>query len=216
MLGILSKKYQTAGARIRALREALSLTRQEFCARHGFSFSTLRALESTVLVVTAKHASKFVEAFKKEGVTCTKEWLLEGSGDFPTKSSPEDENIIISSKEPYNPKVAIENEMACFHQNNPNSLIIQIPDNAMSPLYRAKDYIGGIKVTCLTEKLPYGTPCLVIMQDDTKLARILYPGTQEGLFILGCPTSPDLKKVNFIVNVPLKEIYQIVWHRKIT
>lgn len=62
----------------------------------------------------------------------------------------------------------------------------------------------------LLDKRPYGSPCLVIIQDDTQLVRILYPGTQEDLFSLGCPFPTDLHKVSFLTNIPLKAIYPIV------
>ena len=215
MLGILSKKYQTAGARLRAIREAIPLTRQEFCDRHGFSLSTLRALESSALGVTPKHAYKFVKAFEKEKIICTEEWLLEGEGIFPTESAPEGINHkVISPKDFYKPKDAIEKEIEFFRKNNPNSLVIQVTDNAMLPLYRTKDYVGGMKVNLPIDKHHYGNPYLVILQDNTQLIRILYPGPQEDLFNLCCLPLADLKKTPFLVNVSIKEIYQIVWHRK--
>lgn len=218
MLGILRKSYPSPAARLRALRENCGLTRKEFSQNHDLSSYTLRALENGVLKVSQKHIDKLLEAFKKEGVNCTKEWLLEGIGPAPSDETiiPHNSSLGLAQDVPslYVPKKGIEREIHFFIKNNPEALVIQILDTSMLPLYEPKDYVGGVKADLNSKNLPYGKPCLVILPDDHQLVRILYPGDQEHLFCLGFPYPTPLNKHLFLVNIPLKSIYPIVWHRK--
>jgi transcriptional regulator with XRE-family HTH domain len=217
VLRILSKKYQTPGTRLRTLREALNLTREEFCHIHKMSYSTLRALENSGLELTPKHANKLIDAFKREGIICTEEWLLKGIGPFPIPGLIDED---IHQEQPstspylYQPKKALIREIDFFQRNNPDALVIQVADDTMYPFFHTKDYIGGIKVDVPVKQVHYGQPCIVNLQDGQQLTRILYPGTQDNLFNLGYPYPADLNKHPFIINVPLTAIYRIVWHRK--
>src|SRR5690606_13334527 len=68
------------------LRRMSGLTRAEIDQKHGIPQSSLRGWETPQPArngLTEKAAYKLVSAFQAEGIICTPEWLLHGSGPAP-------------------------------------------------------------------------------------------------------------------------------------
>ncbi len=202
-----SKQLQTPGDRIKALRNSLGISRKEFAEKHGFSDSTLSAIEHSVRHLTSAQLQKLIGIFLREGLPCSEEWILTGNGEvLLNKGQMEKASFCF-----FDP---ILEEVKLFQKHNPHSLVIQMKDESMSPLYEKQDYVGGIKITRTLKSPDYGKPYIVIFPDDSKLVRSLYPGQQKGLFKLSCLNLLDPLEQPFHVNVTLKAIYEIVWYRK--
>src|SRR4051794_11818564 len=70
-----------AGSRIKRARLLAGIySRKEFEERYHISANTLQSWEQNKNKLTLKGAVKLVEAFKKEGVLCTTDWLLYEKG----------------------------------------------------------------------------------------------------------------------------------------
>lgn len=203
-----SKQLQSPGDRIKALRNSLGLSRKEFAEKHGFSDSTLKAIEYSAFHLKPIQLRKLIEIFLREGLACSEEWIQTGKGEVLLNK----EKIDKDYSSLFDPTTL---EAKLFQKHNPRSLVIQLADNSMSPFYEKQDYVGGIKITRTLKHLDYGRPYIVVFPDDTKLVRSLYPGSQKGLFNLISLNPLESIGQPLHINVSLSSIYKIVWHRKI-
>ena len=83
MMNFLENKFSPA-KRLYHLRHTVCHNRLIFCERHAISPHTLSTWEKGKKPVTEKGANKLIEAFAKEGILCSVEWLLHGVGLSPT------------------------------------------------------------------------------------------------------------------------------------
>ena len=77
----IEKTLITPGERLRRARVLAGLaTRREFEAKYRISANTLQGWEQGKNPLSEKGAKRVVEAFTHEGLMCTLEWLLHGTG----------------------------------------------------------------------------------------------------------------------------------------
>ncbi|MBY0463048.1 MAG: helix-turn-helix domain-containing protein [Alphaproteobacteria bacterium] len=215
LLGLFLKHYETIGERVQALRRALGATRRDFSKKHNIPEPTLRILESAQADISSKQLHKLIKAFEAEGIICPQEWLLKGQGIEPSAakglvqreidSMELDETLLIDP---------VLVEAACFQKYTPDSIVLQVTDEMMSPLYKRDDYVGGVKVSLSFSASLHKESCIIELENGTKLIRIIHPGSKGHLFNLSCLNPNDPSKYPFYVDANPKEIYQIVWHRK--
>lgn len=215
LLELFYKQYETIGERIQALRRALAMTRRDFSKKHNIPEPTLRTLETAKSLISKKQLRKLIKAFESEGIICSEDWLLKGQGPLPgpaagfiqkeIESMEADKNLLIDP---------VLVEAACFQRYTPDSIVFQVIDEMMSPLYKRDDYVGGIKIPLPVTPSLYKEPCIIVLEDGTKLIRIIYPGSKKNLLNLNCLNPSDPSKHPFYIDANLKGIYQIVWHRK--
>jgi transcriptional regulator with XRE-family HTH domain len=201
------ERLLTSGDRIKAVRTHLGLTRKQFAEKHGFSDSTLKAIEYSTAPLKPSQLHKLIEIFLREGLPCSEEWIITGKGEPLLKK----EDLDKTSSSLLNP---ISEEIKVFQKNYPRSLLIQLKDNSMSPFYEKQDYIGGIKITRTLKPSDYGRPYIVVLQDNKKLVRSLYPGQPKELFTLISLNLLNPLECPCYVNVPLNGLYEIIWYRK--
>lgn len=214
MLGLFGKHYETVGERVQALRRSIALTRRDFSKKHNIPEPTLRVIEAAESVISKKQLHKLLKAFESEGVICSEDWILKGQGvgPSPARSVLQKEMDIIESNNISVEPVLVE--AACFQKYNSSSAVLRVTDEMMAPLYKRDDYVGGVKISLSFASSAHKEPCIVVLKDGTQLIRILHPGKKKDLFNLNCLNPTDPSKNPFYVDVDLKEIYQIVWHRK--
>jgi transcriptional regulator with XRE-family HTH domain len=202
-----SKQLQTPGDRIKALRNSLGLSRKEFAEKHGFSDSTLKAIEYSAFHLKPIQLRKLIEIFLREGLACSEEWVRTGKGEvlFNKGQIDKDSSSLLDP---------IPEEVKLFQKHHPQSLVIQLEDNSMSPYYKKQDYVGGIKITRTLKPLDYGQPYIVVFPDNTKFVRSLYLGHQKDLFNLVSLNLAEPIDHPLHLNISLKAIYEIIWYRK--
>jgi hypothetical protein len=103
-----------------------------------------------------------------------------------------------------------------FKKHNPQSLVHQLEDESMSPLYKKGDYVAGNKVTRSLKPFDYGQPHIVVLSDGFKLVRTLYPSHQKGHFNLTAINLLEPVEQPFHTNINPKAIYKIIWHRRVS
>ena len=196
------------GQRLRIARTLSGLTRDAFAKKHNLSLHTLRSCELENLEVSYKTADKVSKALEQEGIFCTTDWIMEGRGSYPVPvSKPTSESLLSLSEEH-----AILREVDVFRKENPSSVVLELTDDAMSPLYKPKDIVGGKRVPDPLKLI--GKICLVELHPDLFLLRKLSKDAQNKVWVLSSLniettiTEPTLKTEKIISAAPL------LWFRR--
>jgi hypothetical protein len=215
MMNFLENKFSPA-KRLYHLRHTVCHNRLIFCERHAISPHTLSAWEKGKKPVTEKGANKLIEAFAKEGILCSVEWLLHGVGLSPTTledftSSIKIEEISIIEK---HKNSQIQSEVALFIAQNPTAKIFKMSDDSMEPALFEEDLIGAVltaknKVRSLIKK-----PCVFIESNDNCHIRLLVLSKDKETYNLASLNAQTKQAIPVLFNVTPKEIYKIVWIRR--
>lgn len=200
------KQLHTPGERLKALRNSLNMSRKEFAEKYGLSEYTLKSLELSIRQLTPIQIQKFIQSFAAEGFECSEEWIMKGEGSVIVKDKKN-----LSSSLPEN-HILLEIEL--FQKHVPHSVVLQIDDESMSPIYKKQDYVGGVKLPSTLKPSDYGKSYIIVFPDETKLVRLLYPGSQKKLFNLVSSNLTEPSSHSLYKDVPLKAIYEILWHRR--
>lgn len=206
--------------RAKSARQFAGLTREEMNLRHHIPPSTLRGWETPGLSrsqgLTQKGAERLSTALQKEGVICSIEWLMEGIGLGPQFLSTTTESAKKSKvkSSPWSQHLAIQNEIRCFEENNPEPIITIITDNGLSPFYQQGEYVGGTKKYLKDIALLVDTYCIVETAEQGVFVRKLCHGKKANTFSLVSLNGQDTVEDEALSNVKLNWAATIVWHRK--
>lgn len=133
---------QQRGQRIRALREALRLSRNAIGQKHQIAKGTIQNWEDARYGgLSEKGARKLVEAFCAEGINCSLEWLFYGIGEdplIPNIATGQLVNATLLSE-----RECIVQELQHFHKHNSDAVDFIIPDDAMAPVFLKGDLVAG-------------------------------------------------------------------------
>lgn len=174
------------GRRVKLARNLSNLTRKDMFQRYGINPNTIHAWEKGANCLTEKNACKLFEAFRQEGLSITKEWLLYGEdpsfGHGPTldEKNQELQDILNIRRD-----LKIFNEVNYFRQNNANSISTMITDEALSPLFCRGDYVGGVYLSRQDLKMLVGEFCIILTEDKQILTRKIFNYQAEDIFIIG-------------------------------
>jgi transcriptional regulator with XRE-family HTH domain len=214
-------KLATSGERLKRARILAGLnTRREFEQKFNISSNTLQGWEQGKNPLSEKGARRVVEALKQQGLLCTVEWLMKGSGMPPRPY----EMVHAGIQEPllHDQTVAelnlkeeesIYQESQLFKQQNPNSIIINIVDDAMEPYFRIGDYIGGIQVPNEDIANFIGNVCILELENNVILARLLQAGTEPGRFTAAATNPLTAAAPLNLYNVKVISAAPVVWQR---
>ena len=201
-------QHMTRGQRLRIARTLSGFTREAFSKKHGLSFHTIRSCELGHLEVSHKTAEKVAKALEQESIFCTTSWIMHGTGDSPmpvSKGSTEGFSFLSEEKN-------ILKEIDLFCKENADSVVLEVNDDALDPLYKQKDIVGGKRVPEPLKMV--GKICLVEIQPELFLLRKLSKDSRNNFWVLSClniettVTEPVLK---------LEKIFSvaaILWFRR--
>lgn len=182
---------------------------------HSFGYSTLIKWEKGALAITPKNITKIVQMFNIEGVICSEEWLLYGKGKDPSFVQ-KDRNVAtfhnLDSSDPTNTTehIRIFNEVEFFKRNNENPMVRLIVDEAMSPLYRLGDYVGGIKIEPQLYSLMNHRNCIINIPSQRCYIRQFFK-TEKGCILLPFQTSDTYLPI--VLENQSFDLYLISYHR---
>lgn len=204
----------SVGRRIKMTRTLAGISRKNLEEQHGISIHTLQSWELGRNPLTEKAASKLVEIFHSNGVSCSIQWLMEGSGKSPA--------LLESEFAPYPtidkgiaPLFAQENtiqkEIEFFKVNNPNAIVIMVSDDTMEPMYAKGDFVGGIQYID-PQKINecIGHDCIIEIGDGTYFRRLMKRANGYSLVCVNAQTDTD-EPVIFAKNI--LSATPIIWHR---
>ena len=216
------KDYTSSGERLRRARILSGVsTRREFEEKHAISANTLQGWEQGKNPLSEKGARRVIEAFKKEGLLCSLEWLIHGHGMPPRpyemvnaglrQELHNDANLMdFNLRE----EQAIYNEIQLFRQQNMNSIVLSISDDSMEPYYSIGDYIGGCQISdsSITDYLH--TVCIIELENNLILPRYIQSGKQQGVFTASCTNPRTAATPLNLYNVKIISAAPIIWHRR--
>lgn len=220
----IEKTLATPGERLRRARVLAGLTtRREFEKKHHISANTLQGWEQGKNPLSEKGARRVIEAFTREGLMCTSEWLLHGTGMPPrpfemlrigvrpvTVESPTDVDDLNLKEEE-----AIYKETQLFKELYPNAIVISITDDSMMPYFKEGDYIGGVQVR--NDELHRFTNqlCILELENNLILPRLLQRGSKEDYLYTASCTNPTttVSPLN-LIDVKVISAAPIIWHRR--
>jgi transcriptional regulator with XRE-family HTH domain len=220
---LIEKNLNHSGERLRRARILAGIsTRREFEKKYHISANTLQGWEQGKNPLSKKGAKKIIEALKIEGLICSLEWLMHGTGLPPRlfemsnpSTSSEKELEAFFSQLHLHEEQAIYQELQTFKSHNPNPIIITISDDAMEPHYRIGDYVGGTRFSKAEDvHVHLGHPCIVELSDHTILPRIIHADGESGTYILSCTNFQSKTPPLNIFNARVISIAPILWHRR--
>ena len=217
------KNLNTPGERLRRARMLAGITtRREFEIRHKISANTLQGWEQDKNPLSDKGARRVVDALKAEGLFCSVEWLTHGTGMPPRPY----EMLNAGLSEPVRvdktltdmnlrEEQSIYQETQLFKQLNPNSIVINITDDAMEPYLSTGDYVGGVQLYEANINKYLGSICILELENNLILTRYLHAGTKDGLYIASCTNHKTRANVPLnLYNIKVVSAAPILWHRK--
>lgn len=212
-MAITNVQMTTPGERLKRARLLAGIiTRREFECKHGISSNTLQSWEQDKSTLTAKGAKRLSAAFLQEGWLCSEEWLLTGNG-LPPRHFERSTNPEILSLPREQEAEVIYRESQFFKQNNPNSIILTIADNAMEPFLSPGDIVGGVQY--FDRKLSdwVGKLCILELEHNQILPRVLQTGSKPDVYTASC-TNPKASVAPLnIYDTKIVSAAPIVWHR---
>lgn len=80
---IFDKGFEARPKRVWKLRQLTGLIIDEFATRLGLDAEIVRNWEKSYANISEKEAKALSDSLKKEGISCTEQWILEGLGSAP-------------------------------------------------------------------------------------------------------------------------------------
>tara|TARA_A100000171_G_scaffold38325_1_gene37620 strand:+ start:1221 stop:1850 length:630 start_codon:yes stop_codon:yes gene_type:complete len=198
------------GSRIRSVRGYTSLSRKAFGEKHDMSEATLKAWELSITSIRENSLIRLINAFRKEGIICSKEWIIDGTGSPPYKLS----------ERPDTAENALPNagnflaEVEFFLKNNKDPVVFQIQDETMLPFYKPRDYVGGL-ILKNKKSVKNHYHYLVTLATGEKSVRVLFYDATSKKYLVS-KTNPLYQNHQLIIEEKdILEIAEIIWHRKI-
>jgi transcriptional regulator with XRE-family HTH domain len=219
---LIEKNLTNSGDRLRRARILAGIaTRREFEKKYQISANTLQGWEQGKNPLSKKGATRIIEALKIEGLICSLEWLMNGSGVPPRPFEMTNNEFTSTDMENFFSQVSLQEEQAiyqelqAFKSHNPNPIIITISDDAMEPHYRMGDYVGGVRFIKAEDiQLYLGQPCIVELADHTILPRYIHADSESGTYTLSCTNFQSKNPPLNIFNARILSAAPILWHRR--
>lgn len=202
------------GRRIKTARSLAGISRKDLEQKYGISMHTLQSWELGRNPLTEKAASKLVEIFHSTGVSCSTQWLLNGSGKSPSLVASEFVPFPTLDKDIaplFTQENAIQKEIEFFKANNPNALVIMVSDDTMEPTYSKGDFVGGIQYMDTSEiEKCIGHDCIVEISEGIYFRRLVQ---RKNGYALVCLNSQTEIEDPVIFSKKLLAVTPIIWHR---
>jgi transcriptional regulator with XRE-family HTH domain len=202
------------GKRLKLLRHMAGLSIKELSKKHKIGESTIKYWEyAQSSGLSEKGARKIIEIMKQEEVLCTFQWLMYGTGSFPQPS-----NVTINKNSEFAKaneqqiiyEKIIQEEKLLFSTANINTIILDINDDTMDPVYVVGDSLGGIKIEpTLIEKF-VGQNCIIELTGNEFICRLLSRGSRKNLYGLSAINPHTTIFPPILHDISSSNIYSIV------
>jgi len=208
------------GTRLRYIRDALKLSRQELSTRYGLAAGTLKNWENARFGgLTEKGARSVLEAFRSEGVEFDIEWILFGKGNQPVFNNVANGEWLNKSQGNNlylfdDIEVQISKEIETFNSYYQNPIMTVMQDLSMHPHFTVGDHLAGDRVFQDEIDALVDQCCIVQLADGRIVVRILKK--------CSVPTYYNLIHLNVDTEIEKASLYQIsvisaakvIWIRK--
>lgn len=178
------------GNRLKLCRTMLNKTLKELGAAHQVSTGSLSNWESGVSAITEKNVHKIISLLGEEGLICSKDWLLEGTGEPPylyTSSPPQKETT--EDTFDLTAQFLFFKEIETFKKNHPHMLLTLVRDDSMLPFLKTGDHVGGPVVKKADYKRLEGSLCIVEVNEGEFFIRQFF--IKEQILLLSSNTQTN-------------------------
>lgn len=215
---LITPDHQSRARRVYSLRKLTRLSRRDFAKRFGIAAGTLQNWEDeTGNGLSEKGAYRLVGVLQANGIFCSIEWLLYGSGNPPVvKDSAVQVNVATPEKALSVEQMNVTEEIELFCAHYPEAIYLQVKDDAMHPQYQMNDYIAGIRHYAESVKDFIGKDCIVLLSSGEQLVRRVRLSNIPGLYDLYAINSETKAAKPYHYEVNLIYIAPIIWHRRVT
>lgn len=211
--GLANDSPEMRAKRLKRVRNLANLTREQMCGDKEINRNTLIGWENARFGgLTMSGAKKILAKVLHEGVHCTLEWLMNGTGPEPSVNPIPlvQENNSVELNE----DLIITYELAFFKAKNSHAADLIVDDEGMLPQYHEGDYVAGKKKTGAAIQHTLGYDCIVQTETGEILLRNVREGKAPGTYTLVC-NNPAVRKRNSVVpDVKLIYAAPVIWHRK--
>lgn len=206
---------ETRGNRVKALRQALNLSRQKFADRLAIKKSTIQNWEEGRHTgLTEKGAKRLVSSLLQTGVTSSVDWLLFGTGSPPKLPESLFEKVsqpIVSETLPDGQN--IQRELLLFHQLNKGCIDFLVADNNMQPLYCQGDIVAGKRYFAAELNFAVNHDCIVQTETGETLLRFVTVGLADTYNLF--QYQHGFEKTMTHQNIRLFSAAPIIWIRRL-
>jgi transcriptional regulator with XRE-family HTH domain len=204
------------GERLYAIRSFVQSIRKEFCKKTGLSENTLRSWEKNSVPLSEKGAHRLCDVLAKEGILCTPEWLLKGTGASPlTQEGLKRKFDQAFGEQGADEDLEISREADLFLKKYPHSIIMVVLDNAMAPQFERGDYLGGTSIPSPHLEEHLKKACIVELDaPQATLVRTLEKGRKPQTYALSCLNPLEATNDPFLAEANIKKAYEILWFRR--
>lgn len=208
------KKNIAVGQRIKRARMLAGLSRKDLAEKHGISTHTLQSWELGRNPINESKAAIFIEILNQYEVTCSIDWLLDGTGNGPAVMDNDFNNypLLDATVDGFlNLELSVQKEIEFFKTNNANALVHMVSDDAMAPTYQVGAFVGGIKYIIQTKKEEcVGHDCIVETPDGVFFRRLI---KSLDKYLLVCNNSQTTVSDPVIPADTILSIAPVIWHR---
>lgn len=166
-----SNKAIERGQRLRAVREALRLSRAALAEGCEVSASTVQSWEGARFGgLTESGATLLCRYFNSLGFKLSLEWLFFGLGDNPLEIK---SDIVATQawQQPSSAREVILKELRLFQMHTPNAIDLIVPDNLLAPFIKKGDFVAGKRLFGDEIKQAVGEIAIVQLASGETLAR---------------------------------------------
>ncbi|MEM7589862.1 MAG: hypothetical protein AAF320_06895, partial [Myxococcota bacterium] len=150
------------GARLRIARSlTLYPTRAAFCEKHNFTIQTIQMWELGENAPSNRQLQRFMDVLKKEGISCSREWLLHGVGDAPVRGKPtaDDSPTKLSASDQVDREAQLFVSLSA--RRGLEAIVVTVSDTHMQPEFAPTDRVGGYEAPSSDIDTLLGQTCLV-------------------------------------------------------
>jgi transcriptional regulator with XRE-family HTH domain len=194
-----SKSPITVAQRLKKLRKATGLSRDELAFKHDIKSPSLRSWETGTRTLQKDKAELLASIFKNYGVVCTADWILRGKGEDPLEITSQ------TTEEAY-----IIKEIGRFEAYYKNSIVLEVADDYMAPWIRKGDFVGGVLIDPKDEKSFIDQICIVRPRDFGTQVRLIQKANNNKLYNLA-----SFSNKGEILKIELEEVANILFLRRI-
>lgn len=187
--------------RISLLRQMTGLSRIDFSKKYNIHLSTINNWENGNFKLLSSTAAEMLRQYlQNEGIICTTEWILLGTGTIPDTS-----HLLTRYTKSKN---TIELEINQFKTHYNDAVIIEVKTDLLAPFIEIGDFIGALPIKI------YQISSLI-----NKLCVLRGKATEIGILLKDKEKQSYLLKNNLngnatTINLKNLEIAKIIWLRK--
>lgn len=201
--------------RLTQLRKLTGLTRRAFAQKYGLSENTVKNWEYAHLAGLSEHGARLmIDAFIKEGIECSINWLLYGKGNPPKRKSADPTLQATIKESPDHAHQTILKEINDFKKHHAEAVIYEVKDDSMLPFYRNGDFVAGVRHYAKDISQLIDRDCIVETKSGETLLRTLMISNMPRSYNLYATNQHTRLQRPYLYDVEIVTAAPVIWIRR--